>query len=243
MASQFKCKICDSVFTLQSEAVACCTSVEEESFYVCPHCNQHHEDEDDAKNCCSYVELHDIQDYRKLFAPLYQKTEAEFELLPEFMYQLSENTFKIVLPNPYIRPTLADALNLICSVRYFQVNPTYLEIKCDGESLFRMKQHCSHLLTLLLAKPHWSLNLSDIGGLQRLSGLLKNNGVNLDEYEILNHELTQKAVALHFDITHGEIFLTDTDNQVLLKINHVNQSIAGLDPQWFLIKSNQTEAV
>ena len=67
--------------------------------------------------------------------------------------------------------------------------------------------------------------------------------MNLDQNAVLNDQLTQKANTLYIDITNGEIFLTNETNQILLKINHVNQSIETLDPAWFLIKSNQTEAV
>ena len=98
-------------------------------------------------------------------------------------------------------------------------------------------------MNLLQATPYWSLKLSAIGGLERLEWILKNNGVNLDQNAVLNDQLTQKANTLYIDITNGEIFLTNETNQILLKINHVNQSIETLDPAWFLIKSNQTEAV
>ena len=253
MASQFKCKICDRVYELRSDAAKCCANIEEGSYYCCQVCRQHHDDEDDAENCCcSYAELHDIEDYRKIFLPL--KIYASFfhDDNFEFITEISENIFKLVLRTRYIQRTLEDAVMFICPPDFIRVNPTDIEINCDCHSSNRMKQRANKLLALLLAKPHWSLKLKDIdnldhlseflknnSGLQRLSGLLKNNGVDLDEYEILNHELTQKNNILHFNITRGEIFLTNQDNQVLIKINHINKSIKIQDPQWLLVKSNQ----
>ncbi len=253
MASQFKCNNCDGVYALRSLAVACCTRLEEQTFYVCPYCDAQYKDQDDAEDCCSYLEIHNIEDYRALFLPLYQnqKTGAEFvlssELPPEFIFQLAENKFKIVLPRPFVHKTMTAIVSLICSTNLIKVNDTWLEINCNHQSLHLMNKCCTHVMNLLQATPYWSLKLNEIGGLERLSGLLKNNGVDLDQNAVLNDQLTQKANTLHIDITNGEIFLTNETNQILLKINHVNQSIVGLDPQWFLIKSNQmtnqTEAV
>lgn len=248
MASQFKCNNCDSVYALRSEAVTCCASVEEQIFYVCPYCDEQYEDKNDAENCCSYIELHNIDDYRALFLPLYNPSDSEFVLTSEsssdFISQISENIFKIVLPNAFVYRTMTDAMNLICSINLIKVNENSLEINCNRETLSWMTKYCIHIISLVQAKPYWSLKLSDIGGLQRLSELLKNNGVDIDQNEILNDQLTQEASTLNIDITNGEIFLTNNEgNQILLKINHVNQSIETLDPQWLLVKPNQTEAV
>ena len=249
MASQFKCKHCDSIYALRSEAATCCASVEEQTFYVCPYCDAQYKEQDAAEECCSLIEIHNIEDYRALFLPLYQNqnTDAEFVLSSEspheFIYQLAENKFKIVLPKPFVYLTMTDVMGLICSERMIKVNDTSLEINCNGESLSWVSRTCNNVLSLIQAKLHWSLDLSAIGGLKRLSELLKSNGVDLNQNEVLNDQLTQNAQVLHLDITNGEIFLTNEANEVLLKINHVNQSIEALDPAWLVLQSNPAEKV
>ena len=224
MPSKFKCRSCDSVYALRSDAIACCTRLKE-SFSICPHCNQEHDDEDqDDEYFCSHIEIHDIEDYRNIFAPLHQQTDTDGILSPEpqaeFIYQLAENTFKVVLPSPYIRATLVDAVYLIYATSLIQVNPTDLEINCNGQSFLRMKHCCSWLLTLFLAKPHWSIGLKDFGGQKRLREIFVNNGIDLDQDDDLSIQFIQnyRQLVLHFDIIHGEIFLTDNANRVLHKI-------------------------